>query len=80
MAATFTIKLADLVIGISTLHDGTHALCRGYLIDGAGQPDISIAIDQAAIDYEHDTSDIMEYIYAAGADFGLRIFQQFPEQ
>ena len=35
---------------------------------------------QAAIDYEHDTSDIMEYIYAAGADFGLRIFQQFPEQ
>jgi miniconductance mechanosensitive channel len=35
---------------------------------------------QAAIDYEHDTSDIMEYIYAASADFGLRIFQQFPEQ
>ena len=35
---------------------------------------------QAAIDYEHDTSDIMEYIYAASADFGLRIYQQFPEQ
>lgn len=35
---------------------------------------------QAAIDYEHDTSDIMEYIYAACVDYGLRIYQQFPEQ
>ena len=35
---------------------------------------------QAAIDYEHDTSDIMEYIYAACTDYGLRIYQQFPEQ
>ena len=33
-----------------------------------------------ALDYEHDTSDIMEYIYAASADYGLRIYQQFPEQ
>lgn len=30
--------------------------------------------------YEHDTSDIIEYIYAASADYGLRIYQQFPEQ
>ena len=35
---------------------------------------------QAAIDFEHDTSDIMEYIYAASADYDLRIYQQFPEQ
>ena len=35
---------------------------------------------QAAIDYEHDTSDIMEYIYATCADYGLRIYQQFPAQ
>ena len=35
---------------------------------------------QAAIDYEHDTSDIMEYIYATSADYGLRIYQQFPAQ
>ena len=35
---------------------------------------------QAAIDYEHDTSDIMEYIYAACSDFDLRIYQQFPNQ
>ena len=32
------------------------------------------------MDFEHDTSDIMEYIYAKGADYGLRIYQQFPEQ
>ena len=30
---------------------------------------------QDAITYEHDTSDIMEYIYAAGAEYGLKIFQ-----
>ena len=35
---------------------------------------------KAAIDFEHDTSEIMEYIYAASSDFGLRIYQQFPEQ
>ena len=35
---------------------------------------------QTAVDYEHDTSDIIEYIYAKSADYGLRIYQQFPEQ
>lgn len=35
---------------------------------------------QNALDYEHDTSDIMEYIFAKGGDYGLRIYQQFPEQ
>ena len=35
---------------------------------------------QDVISFEHDTSDIMEYIYAKGADYGLRIYQQFPEQ
>ena len=31
---------------------------------------------QDVITYEHDTSDIMEYIYAKGADYGLQIYQQ----
>ena len=35
---------------------------------------------QAALNFEHDTADIMEYIYAAGNDFGLTIYQQFPQQ
>lgn len=35
---------------------------------------------QAAIDYEHDTADIMEYVFAAANDYGLRIYQQFPQQ
>ena len=35
---------------------------------------------QAAFDYEHDTSEIMEYIYGACAKYGLRIYQQFPGQ
>ena len=35
---------------------------------------------QAAIDYEHDTSEVMEYIYGACSKYGLRIYQQFPGQ
>ena len=35
---------------------------------------------QAGIEFERDTSEVMEYIYAASSDFGLRIYQQFPEQ
>ena len=35
---------------------------------------------QNVLDYEHDTSDIMEYIFAKSGDYGLRIYQQFPEQ
>ena len=35
---------------------------------------------QAWADFEHDTADIMEYIFAASADFGLTIYQQFPSQ
>jgi miniconductance mechanosensitive channel len=30
---------------------------------------------QDALTYEHDTSDIMEYIYAAGAEYGLKVYQ-----
>ena len=35
---------------------------------------------QAAFDYEHDTSEVMEYIYGACVKYGLRIYQQFPGQ
>ena len=31
---------------------------------------------QDLVTFEHDTSDIMEYIYAKGADYGLQIYQQ----
>lgn len=30
--------------------------------------------------YEHDTSDIMDHLLAAAGDYGLRVYQQFPEQ
>ena len=36
--------------------------------------------EQDAIPFEHGISEIMEYAYAAANDFGLRIYQQFPEQ
>ena len=35
---------------------------------------------QNALDYEHDTSEVMEYTFAKAPDFDLRIYQQFPEQ
>ena len=35
---------------------------------------------QAWNDFEHDTADIMEYVFAAANEYGLRIFQQFPDQ
>ncbi len=35
---------------------------------------------QDAIPYEHAISAIMEYAYAIASDYGLRIYQQFPEQ
>lgn len=36
--------------------------------------------DQSAIPYEHAISEIMEYAYAEASVFGLRVYQQFPEQ
>lgn len=35
---------------------------------------------QAWADFEHDTADIMEYVFACSNAYGLRIYQQFPEQ
>lgn len=35
---------------------------------------------QDAVNFEHAISEIMEYAYAAAAEYGLRIYQQFPEQ
>ena len=36
--------------------------------------------EQALVPYEHAVSEIMEYAYAEAAVFGLRVYQQFPEQ
>ncbi|MBQ9672288.1 MAG: mechanosensitive ion channel [Prevotella sp.] len=36
--------------------------------------------EKSGPDYEHATSLIMEYIYAASREFGLTIYQQFPKQ
>ena len=35
---------------------------------------------QAWNDFEHDAADIMEYVFAAANTYGLRIYQQFPDQ
>ena len=32
------------------------------------------------IPYEHQLADIMEHVYVMAADFGLTIYQQFPQQ
>lgn len=61
MARRFTIKLADLVIGITTLHDESYRLCADYLYGGEGRPDIVIAIDQEEIDYERELDGLGDY-------------------
>lgn len=35
---------------------------------------------QAWNDFEHDAADIMEYVFATANEYGLRIYQQFPDQ
>ncbi len=52
MGRDFFIRLADLTVSIATLHDETYGLCADYLCDACARPDISLATDQAAIDYE----------------------------
>lgn len=51
----FTIALADRHISISALHETTRDFCRGYLADK--EPDFSLVISQADIDYEREKSE-----------------------
>ena len=51
----FTIALADRHISISALHETTRDFCRGYLADK--DPDFSLVISQADIDYEREKSE-----------------------
>ena len=36
--------------------------------------------DKVWVNYEHILADIMEHAYAISAEFGLTIYQQYPEQ
>ena len=36
--------------------------------------------DKVWVDYEHILADIMEHVYALAPEFGLTIYQQYPEQ
>ena len=59
----FTIRLADLVVQVATLHDETYALCRDYLCDDSGleRPDIVIATDRATIDRERELDKLGDF-------------------
>ena len=48
----FIIRLADTNIGINSIYDEIHDLCREYLTDG--EADISVSISQEDIAREHD--------------------------
>lgn len=58
MSHSFTIRLADLVIQVTTLYDETRRLCSDYLYGGPEQPDIVVATDQASIDHEREQDDL----------------------
>lgn len=51
----FTIGLAGHVIGVSARYDSTRNFCREYLV--SGQPEFSLAVTQADIDYERQKSE-----------------------
>ena len=36
--------------------------------------------DKVWVNYEHILAEIMEHAYALSAEFGLKIYQQYPEQ
>lgn len=61
MAWNFTVRLADLVIDITTLHDETLKLCCDYLCPDVKRPDITVVIDQSNIDYERELDDLGDF-------------------
>lgn len=58
---SFTIKIADINIGIETIHVRPLAICRDYIIKESESPEILIRIKQEDIDLDRT-----EYISARG--------------
>lgn len=51
----YTYRIADLNIGISSLHDTVHRLCAGYRVP-SGAADFTVRTEQADIDFEREKS------------------------
>ena len=80
MARTFSIRLAGLAIQATTLHNATFELCRDYLSEQPEYPDIVVATDQAAIDYEreHDESRAFDDPYYETLAVYRKIAEELP--
>ena len=50
-----TYRFAELDIGISSIHEGVHRLCRNYLSE-EGETAFDVEMDQADIDFERERS------------------------
>ena len=50
----FQIKLADRIIGITSIHDEVYKLCEGYYADGS--EDFRVGVTQGDIDFEREKS------------------------
>ena len=50
----FRIKLADRIIGITSIHDEVYKLCEGYYADGS--EDFRVGVTQGDIDFEREKS------------------------
>ncbi|MBQ9068653.1 MAG: hypothetical protein IJ131_06265 [Eggerthellaceae bacterium] len=57
MGHTFSIRLANLVVQVATLHAATYELCQSYLCDKDCPFDISVSVRQRDIDHER-TQDV----------------------
>lgn len=53
--ANFTINIANLNIGVSSIYDFTYKFCKEYLTDA--KPDFSVSTDEAKIDREIEISE-----------------------
>lgn len=51
---TFSVRLANRVIGVSALYDSTRQFCKDYLTDEA--PELTVVVTQDDIDYERSKS------------------------
>ncbi|MBQ7172946.1 MAG: hypothetical protein IJR88_02375 [Clostridia bacterium] len=50
----FTISLAGVKIGVTSLYEEVYTLCRDYLV--SGEPDFSVTIDASDIEFEREKS------------------------
>lgn len=58
MSTIFTMRLADVTVGVSALHEDVFRMCADYVLDGSGPsaPDLQVSVVQEDIERERALS------------------------